>query len=175
MVAKAIQLGLRIWEFIWTLLIMALIGNMIAEAFAGNPATINYTMFVAAFSMFTLFYLVPASINIDWAIHAIFLIAIDTLNAILFLTAGIALAAKLECHSCSNDSYTLNNEITNGAHNRTKRCREAQASTAFLWFAWAGYTASMILSIIMSRQTSVNLRGRTGPARGVTRPSMAQV
>lgn len=82
---------------------MALIGNMIAEAFAGNPATINYTMFVAAFSMFTLFYLVPASINIDWAIHPIFLIAIDTLNAILFLTAGIALAAKLECHSCSND------------------------------------------------------------------------
>lgn len=82
---------------------MALIGNMIAEAFAGNPATVNYAMFVSAFSMFTLFYTIPATLNPDWAIHPIFLIAIDTLNAIFFLTAGIALAAKLECHSCSND------------------------------------------------------------------------
>ncbi|PYI05320.1 hypothetical protein BO78DRAFT_398292 [Aspergillus sclerotiicarbonarius CBS 121057] len=175
MISKAIQLGLRIWEFIWTLLIMAIIGNMIAEAFAGNPATVNYAMFVSAFSMFTLFYLVPASINMDWAIHPLFVVVIDTLNAIFFLTAAIALAAKLECHSCSNNAYTLSNEITNGSHDRQKRCREAQASTAFLWLAWAGYTGSMVLSIVASRQTGVNLRGRTGPARGVTRPSMAQV
>ncbi|PWY75128.1 hypothetical protein BO70DRAFT_101831 [Aspergillus heteromorphus CBS 117.55] len=175
MAARGIQIGLRIWEFLFTLLVMALIGNMIADAFAGNPSTVNYAMFVSAFSMFTLFYLVPASINPDWAIHPIFVVVIDTLNAIFFLTAGIALAAKLESHSCGNSLYTLHNEITNGAYNRQKRCREAQASTAFLWFAWAGYTASMVLSIILSRQTGVNLRGRTGPARGVTRPSMAQV
>ncbi|KAF7588363.1 hypothetical protein BBP40_005792 [Aspergillus hancockii] len=173
MVMKAFVLGLRIWEFLWTLLIMALVGNMIADSFSGNPATVNYTMFVAAFSMFTLIYLVPASINIDWAIHPIFMIVLDTLNAIFFLTAGIALAAKLECHSCSNNEYTLNNEITNGSENREKRCREAQASTAFLWLAWAGYMASMVLSLLMSRRT-VNLRPRTGPARGA-RPSMAQV
>ncbi|PYI20687.1 hypothetical protein BO86DRAFT_389299 [Aspergillus japonicus CBS 114.51] len=174
MVGKAIPLGLRLWEFLWTLLVMALIGNMIAEAFAGNPATVNYAMFVSAFSMFTLFYTIPATLNPDWAVHPIFLIVIDTLNAIFFLTAGIALAAKLECHSCSNDSYTLNNEITNGANNRGKRCREAQASTAFLWFAWVGYTVSLVFSIMGSRSAGVNLRGRTGPARGA-RPSMAQV
>lgn len=82
---------------------MALIGNMIAGAFSGNPATVNYAMFVSAFSMFTLFYLVPATINIDWAIHPIIVIVVDTLNAIFFLTAGIALAARLEAHSCSNN------------------------------------------------------------------------
>ncbi|KAB8072730.1 membrane-associating domain-containing protein [Aspergillus leporis] len=175
MVMKAFQLGLRIWEFLWTLLIMALVGNMIADSFAGNPATVNYTMFVSAFSMFTLFYLFPASINADWAIHPIIMIIIDTLNAIFFFTAGIALAAKLECHSCSNEEYTLNNEITNGSVHREKRCREAQASTAFLWLGWAGYTASMVLSFLVSRR-NVNLRPRTGPARGAgARPSMAQV
>lgn len=82
---------------------MALIGNMINESFAGNPATINYTMFVSAFSMFTLLYLTPATFNPDWAIHPILMIVLDVLNAIFFLTSGIALAAKLESHSCSNN------------------------------------------------------------------------
>jgi hypothetical protein len=82
---------------------------MIADSFAGNPATVNYTMFVSAFSMFTLFYLFPASINADWAIHPIIMIIIDTLNAIFFFTAGIALAAKLECHSCSNEVRVIYN------------------------------------------------------------------
>ncbi|GAB1197954.1 hypothetical protein APSETT444_007260 [Aspergillus pseudonomiae] len=169
---------------------MALIGNMIAGAFSGNPATVNYAMFVSAFSMFTLFYLVPATINIDWAIHPIIVIVVDTLNAIFFLTAGIALAARLEAHSCSNNvrvvhelrdlrytpiaaEYTLHNEITNGSVHREKRCREAQASTAFLWLAWAGYTASIALSTLAARR-AVSHRPRVGPARGA-RPSMAQV
>lgn len=81
---------------------MALIGNMIAEAFAGNPSTVNYAMYTAAFSMLSLFYLVPASINTDWAIHPIIMIVVDVLNAIFFFTVAIALAAKLECHDCSN-------------------------------------------------------------------------
>lgn len=82
---------------------MALIGNMINQAFSGNPATVNYAMFTSAFSMFTLFYLVPASFNTDWSGHPILLIVLDTLNAIFFLTSGIALAARLGCHDCSND------------------------------------------------------------------------
>lgn len=77
----------------------------------------------------------------------------------------------LICHQ----GYTLHNEVTNGAHGRQKRCREAQASVAFLWFAWAGYTVSMVLSFIQWRQAGGSqLRPRTGPARP-TRPAMAQV
>lgn len=82
---------------------MGLVGNMLAEAFAGNPATVNYAMFAAAFSMFTLFYLVPASFKPEWSGHPIIVLVLDTLNAIWFLTSGIALAARLQCHSCSND------------------------------------------------------------------------
>ncbi|OJJ42883.1 hypothetical protein ASPZODRAFT_137026 [Penicilliopsis zonata CBS 506.65] len=148
---------------------MALVGNMIASAFSGNPATVNYAMFVSAFGLLSLLYLVPASWNPDWAIHPIILIALDALNTIFFFTAAVALAAKLGAHSCNNSTYTTTNEITNGAHNTHKRCREAQASTAFLWFAWAGFTASLILSIFASRSTGVNLRG------GRRRPNMAQV
>lgn len=81
---------------------MALIGNMIAEAFSGNPATVNYSIYTAVFSMFTLFYLIPASFNIDWAGHPIIMIVLDALNCVFFFCAAIALAAKLGCHSCSN-------------------------------------------------------------------------
>jgi len=165
-------LGLRVWEFIWTLLVMAIVGNMIAEAFAGNPATVNYSMYCAAFSMFSLLYLVPASFNLDWAFHPIIMVVVDALNAVFFFCAGIALAAKLTCHSCSNHSYLIHNEITNGSNNMSKRCREAQATVAFLWFAWAGYMASFIVSVFMSRSSTVNLRGRSGSRR---RPNMAQV
>ncbi|KAJ5683415.1 hypothetical protein N7462_006580 [Penicillium macrosclerotiorum] len=168
---RGVQLGLRAWEFLWTLLVMALVGNMIAEAFAGNPGTVNYAMYTSAFSMVTLFYLVPASWNSDWAFHPIIMIVVDALNCIFFFCAGIALAAKLRCHSCSNEAYTSTNSITNGSNNPAKRCREAQAVVAFLWFAWAGYMASVVLSIFMSR-TSTNMRGRSGSRR---RPNMAQV
>lgn len=81
---------------------MALIGNMIADAFAGNPATVNYAMFTAVFSMLSLIYLVPASYNLDWSGHPIIMIVLDALNTIFFLAAGIALAARLHVHDCSN-------------------------------------------------------------------------
>lgn len=120
MATRAAQLGLRAWQvrlsqahpprtpanqhyqLVFSILIMALIGNMLDNAFSGNPGTVNYAMYTAAFSLFTLFYLVPASINIDWSGHPIIMIVVDTLNAIFFLASGIALAAKLQCRDCSN-------------------------------------------------------------------------
>ncbi|KAJ5887798.1 hypothetical protein N7495_007839 [Penicillium taxi] len=176
MALNGIQIVLRAWQFLWTLLILSLVGNMISEAFAGNPSSINYTMFVAAFSMLSLLYLIPASFNPDWAIHPVIMIVVDVLNCLLFFCAAIALAAKLGAHSCSNARYILRNEITNGSLNPAKRCREAQASTAFLWFAWAGCMASVFISIMMARSANVNLRG--GGSRGRSssrRPDMAQV
>lgn len=92
-----------ILQFLFTVVIMGLIGNVIAEAFAGNPSSVNYAMFTVAFSLFTLFYLIPASYNPDWAIHPIIVIVVDALNAIFFFCAGVALAAKLHVHSCSNN------------------------------------------------------------------------
>ncbi|CAG8025713.1 unnamed protein product [Penicillium salamii] len=169
-----VQLGLRAWQFLWSLLIMALVGNMIADSISGNPSTVNYAIFCSVFSMLTLFYTIPASFNINWAGHPIIMIVTDALNTVFFFCAAIALAAKLECHSCNNKSYLVNNEITNGATNMTKRCREAQASTAFLWFAWAGYMASVVVSVFMSRAATTSVRSRTGSRRGGA-PSMAQV
>ena len=70
--------------------------------------------------------------------------------------------------------YLKSNEITNGSNNMTKRCREAQAPVAFLWFAWAGYMASVIVSVFISRSAAGPSRSRTGSRRG-GRPNMTQV
>lgn len=81
---------------------MALIGNMIAEATNGNPSVVNYQMFVAVFSMLSLFYLIPATVVESIAIHPAIMVALDALNTLFFFAGGIALAASLGAHSCSD-------------------------------------------------------------------------
>lgn len=82
---------------------MALVGNMIATAIAGNPSIVNYDMFVAVFAMLSLFYLIPATLKEDFAFHPIIMVALDTLNVLFFLCGAIATAAYLGVHSCSNE------------------------------------------------------------------------
>ncbi|RMZ81025.1 hypothetical protein DV738_g2406, partial [Chaetothyriales sp. CBS 135597] len=172
MVSRVVVLALRATEFVFTLIVMALIGNIIDEANHGNPASINFTMFVSAFSMFTLIYLFAAAINEKYAVHPVLPLAVDLLNTLFFFCSGVALAAELGAHSCSNKEYTHSNHITNGADDTEGRCREAQASTAFLWFAWAAYTASVFVSFLGARSGGVNLRSGGG-RKGA--PSMSQV
>lgn len=81
---------------------------------------------------------------------------------------------KLWAVLIATQEYIHSNEITSGSTNPSKRCREAQASVAFLWFAWAGFAVSLVLSILQSRRAGANLRPRVGPARG-SRPGMSQV
>ncbi|KAF2193825.1 hypothetical protein K469DRAFT_712660 [Zopfia rhizophila CBS 207.26] len=167
MVSKALNIGLRAWEFICALIVMALVGNMIASAFAGNSAQINYNMFVSVFGMASLLYLLPTAFLEGYSVPLVN-IALDVLNFIFWFCGAVATAAYLGVHSCSNDAYTKSNHITNGAHDTQKRCHEAQASTAFLWFGCAAFAVSMVFSILSGRG-NVNMRG------GIRRPAMSQV
>lgn len=171
---------------------MALVGNMIQDAFAGNPSIVNYCMFVAVFSMLSLFYLFAATANEGFALHPLLMLAVDLLNTLFFLIAGIALAAELRVHSCGNEvcllqvhsrslstatngfikDYTHSNFVTNGSHNPGKRCHEAQAVCAFLWFGFAAYAGSLVFSGLASRGGGANLRSG-GIRRGG--PAMSQV
>ncbi|KAI4268192.1 MAG: hypothetical protein LQ337_007993 [Flavoplaca oasis] len=123
---QIMQLALRGLQFFLTLIILALTGNVIAEAFAGNHSIINYIMFVAVFAMLSLLYLIGAAIIESIAIP-IAMLALDAINTLLFVIGGIALAAYMGVHSCSNQLYVDTNQITNGSFNPRKRCREMQA------------------------------------------------
>ena len=169
---------------------MALVGNMIHESYGGNPSIVNYIMFVAVISMASLFYLIAATISDGFVIIPILPLIVDALNAFFFLVGGIALAAYLGVHSCgnivcidvslccftavSNDEkgYINTNVVTAGSStDNGKRCHEAQATCAFLWFGFACYLASLALSAMEARGGSSGFRG--GIRRGG--PSMSQV
>lgn len=92
-----------------TVLILSLVGNMIQEAFKGNHSIVNYVIFVAVFALLSLLYLIGAAIMESFAIPVAILV-LDALNALLFLIGGIALAAYLGVHSCSNEVCAPNGE-----------------------------------------------------------------
>lgn len=170
---------------------MALTGNMIAEAVGGNASIINYCMFVAVISMLALFYLFAVSIKPDFVILPILPLIMDALLTLFFLIGGIALAAELDVHSCGNSvsslplsislsrailihvqGYVHANHVVNGSKNPGKRCHEAQAVCAFLWFGFAAYMGSLVFSALGARGGSMSMPGRK--FRGGA-PAMSQV
>jgi hypothetical protein len=114
------QLFLRGSQFLWTLLITALIGNVIAEAFAGNPSSINYAMFAAAFSWVVLLYGLAAAFVEGLAI-TIVLAVMDVLAVLFTFIAGVVLAAKLHVHSCNNRVSLIPNVDFQGLSNTVRR------------------------------------------------------
>lgn len=92
---------------------MALVGNMIAMAFAGNPSIVNYDMFVAVFSMLSLLYLIPATIKESLQGHPLLMVILDVLNAIFYFCGAVAMAAELHVHSCSNKVSLAQSLINN--------------------------------------------------------------
>jgi len=167
--ANIINLGLRASQFFWTLLIMALIGNVLADN--DSPSIINYSMFLAVFSMLSLFYLIPTTLKEDAFFHPLLPVVLDLLNTIFFFCGAVALAAELKVHSCDNKGYISTNKVIKHSSHLTKTCRESQASCAFIWFAFASYAASLFFSA-MGARGGVSMRG--GTSRGGV-PSMSQV
>ncbi|KAL9022050.1 MAG: hypothetical protein Q9185_000791 [Variospora sp. 1 TL-2023] len=140
---------------------MALIGNAIQEANGGNHSIINYVIFVSVFALLSLLYLIGAAIMESFAIP-IAMLVLDAINTLLFLIGGIALAAYLGVHSCSNGPYVTTNRVTRTSDNPSKRCRESQAACAFLWFGFAAWAASLVLSALSSRGGTSGLRRGPG-------------
>ena len=80
---------------------MGLVGNMIATAFKGNSAMVNYDMFTATFGLFSLLYLLPTSFLDSYSMPMANM-ALDILNVIFRFCAAVATPAYLHVHSCSN-------------------------------------------------------------------------
>jgi len=96
-----VQIILRVSQFVWTILITSLVGNVIDDAFAGNPSSINYAIFVAVFSWIVLLYGMVAAFMESLAIPVVMMV-MDGLATIFTFIAGVVLAAKLHVHSCGN-------------------------------------------------------------------------
>ena len=81
---------------------------MISLAIGGNPSIVNYDMFVAVFSMLTLFYSFLVAFKDGLSGHPMLPVALDGLNVLFFFCAGVATAAYLQTGSCNDEvSYPM--------------------------------------------------------------------
>ncbi|KFH41703.1 Non-classical export protein-like protein [Hapsidospora chrysogenum ATCC 11550] len=165
-----IDAALRVVALVWTLIITALIGNVIASNINGSGGatmTLNFTMFVAAWSWVTGIYGLGAAF-VGALAQPLILIPLDVIAVLFTFIDAVVLSAKLKAVDCSNTAGQPRKWIGFGSNSTEKRCREIQASLVFMWFLWATFCGCLTFTI---------LRWREGSSRGFrgVRPSMSQV
>lgn len=169
-----VNLVLRGLQFLWCLLLVALLGNVIANeinASSSANAAINFSMFVAILAWIATIYGL-LTVFIPAVQVYIAQLVLDGLATLFVFIDAIVLAAKIRAVNCSNLNADKlpRNYIAWGSANDEKRCREIQASTAFMWFLFACFAASLFFTWKNGR------RGGLGGGSFVSsRPSMAQV
>lgn len=164
---------LYILQVLWTLLVTALIGNVIASninAASSAEAAINFTMFVAALSWLASLYGLVCCF-VDAVAIPIVLIALDLLATVFTLISAIVLAAKLRAVNCGGNLDPRNlgaSWIGFGSANDHKRCREIQASTAFMWFLFACFAVGTVFTFAGWRRSGGSVRS-SGPGMSQVR------
>ncbi|KAL6907066.1 membrane-associating domain-containing protein [Trichoderma evansii] len=177
--SKLISVMLRSIALVFTLIITGLIGNVIASNRNGHMVTINFTIFVCAWSWVALLYGMFATFIESLAV-ALVLIFFDGFATLLTFICAIVLAAKIRAPNCGNipNQHLPASWIGFGdfPHDE-KRCREIQASTAFMWFLWVCFTVILIFNFMDARTGGFggSTFSRSSRSTRSTRPSMSQV
>jgi hypothetical protein len=167
-----IKSAIRGFQLFCTLVATALIGNVIATniAAAGSAtAAINFSMFALVVSWLAVLYALATIFARSFA-FPIVQFGLDVVATLFLFIDAVVLAAKLKTVNCADlDPKQLGDDyIAFGSLDDTKRCREIQASTAFLWFLFATFAGTAFLSFkdYQSGYSGGSVRSK---------PSMAQV
>lgn len=162
---------LRIINFVFLVIALGLTGSLAATTvFQSNPQ-INFGVFAAAFAILTSSFYGVLAYLFDGFAWPLVLAIFDFLNFVFTFAAATAIAAGIRCHSCSNELYLKDNNITQG---KSGRCRKAQASVAFLYFSVFIFLASLVFSSIgAARGGMFGGSRKSAPRVGV--PAMSQV
>ena len=176
MISKTISCIVRGAQVVFAIVIIGLTGDIISTSFwnqvprgPGNPAQINFAMFIGAWTLLcelAFFPIIFWGDNTD-EIYLYITLGLDSLSAVFCMCGGIALAAAMNIHSCADWSYTNGNSITQGSSNQERRCRDAQATTAFIWldFILFGVTTMFSIRAVFLYNTDLGLPKRTSASR----------
>ncbi|KAK3325214.1 marvel domain-containing protein [Apodospora peruviana] len=166
---EMIHVALRALQLLWILLLTALIGNVIANnvnAFGSATAAVNFSMFVIVLSwLAALFGL--ASAFVERIAIPMALMGLDALATLFTFISAVVLAAKLGPANCADTKGHGPSWIAFGSYDTTKRCRELQASTAFMWFLFATFAAGLFFTFMSFRRTGGSVR--SGPTMSQVR------
>lgn len=134
--------SLRATNFVFLILILALIGSLIATQKSSN-SRVNFAIFTAIFGLVSdSFYGIFANFSSAFT-WPVILFTWDFLNFIFTFSAATALAVGTRTHSCGNKEYLDSNGIAEGS---SDRCHKAQASTAFLYFSFFIFVVKLAMS-----------------------------
>ncbi|KAK4458041.1 marvel domain-containing protein [Cladorrhinum samala] len=154
---------LRGLQILFLIILTGLIGNVIANnvsAAGSATAAINFTMFVIVLSWLAAIYGI-VSLFVVRLSYPVVNLALDAASTLFTLIAGIVLAAKLKAVNCNHTENKPASWIAYGSADNEKRCREVQASTAFMWFLWVTFTIGLVISLMGFRRGGGSVR--TGP------------
>ncbi|KFY48503.1 hypothetical protein V495_01317 [Pseudogymnoascus sp. VKM F-4514 (FW-929)] len=164
---SVVQTALRALQFLWILLLTALIGNVLAGKTSDN-STVNYAMFTIVFCWLVWIYGMAAAF-VESVAFPIVLLVLDALATLFTFVAGVVLAKKLGAHSCNNRGYLETRPILRDNGSTTKHCRELQASCAFFWFLFACFIGSMVMTGLKGGFGGMKRGGGSGPAMSQVR------
>ncbi|ROV96265.1 hypothetical protein VMCG_07691 [Cytospora schulzeri] len=153
---EIIQIAIRAFQLLWIILLTALIGNVLAANNDGSfvsTSSVNFSMFVIVLSWLVTLYGLAVGFVGALAIPIVVL-ACDGAAVLFTLIDGIVLAAKLGTPNCGS---------TSDHH----KCRELQASTAFMWFLFATFVASLVFALLGFKRGGGSVR--TGPGMSQVR------
>ena len=167
-----IKMILRVAALLWSVLLTALIGNIIAtNVNADTTATvaINFAMFVVVLGWLTSIIGIVAFFTSVVA-KPVVQVPFDGLTSLFSFIAGVVLAAKLQAVNCGNinEKAMPGDWIAWGSHDDAKKCREIQAGAVFMWFLFVCVSASTFFTVKDARS---DFRGSLPSSR----PSMSQL
>ncbi|KAK4246775.1 marvel domain-containing protein [Corynascus novoguineensis] len=167
---EKIQVLLRAVQLLFIVILTGLIGNIIASnenATSSATAAVNFSMFVVVLSwLATLLGLATGFVE-RIALPVLVLLAADGLATLFTFIDGVVLAAKLGATNCSDTEDRRAGWIAYGSADDQKRCRQVQASTAFMWFLFATFAAALVLSFLGFRRRGGSMR--SGPTMSQVR------
>lgn len=152
---ELIQVGLRALQLLWIILLTALLGNVIATAHNNalvTNAAVNFSMFVTVLAWLVTLYGLALSFVSSLAIPIVVL-ALDGLVVLFSFIDAIVLAALLRARNCGVFDSGLE-----------KKCRELQASTAFMWFLFATFVGTLALAAMAFKRGGGSVRSSGGPS-----------
>ncbi|KAL1896858.1 hypothetical protein Sste5346_004492 [Sporothrix stenoceras] len=165
---------IRCVQLLFVIILVALIGNVMASNIDGHMSAINYALFSVIIAWLACL-LGMAGTFFSMLAEGIFsyvLLGLDVLSVIFVFVAAIVIPAKLHAIDCGGQLTVERrgaNWIGFGSNDDEKRCRELQATSAFLWFLWAVLCASLVFAVVNLRRMG------GGSSRASSAPHMSQV
>jgi hypothetical protein len=165
------DMSLRVVNFMFLTVALGLTGSLAATTVTHHNPQVSFCVFACAWGILSSAFYGVVAFFVSFLASPLFLAIFDFMNFVFTFAGATALAVAIRCHACTNKDYVDNNKVTQGSKDR---CRKAQASVAFLYFAVFLFLFSLVMQCLnVLKNGFFSTSSPKTPRTGV--PTMAQV